>query len=230
MENKKYFTDIVILGAGLTGLTIAYYLNKAKKNFIILEQKERVGGVINTVNDSGFIYEEGPNTGVISNASVANIFEELSDKCNIEIADKNVEKRYVLKNGRWNALPTGLIDAISTPLFTFKDKLSLLKEPFCRPGKNPDEDLASLVKRRMGISFLNYAIDPFILGVYAGDPSKLITKYAFPKLYNLEQKYGSFIGGSIKRMFEKKSPDEKKNHQKSFFLYKRTILFDKCFT
>ena len=216
MEDKKYFTDIVIIGAGLTGLTIAYYLNKEKKNFIVLEKNERAGGVINTVNDSHFIYEEGPNTGVISNASVVNIFEELSGKCNIEIADKNVGKRYVLKNGKWNALPIGLIDAISTPLFTFKDKLKLLKEPFCEKGKNPDENLASLVKRRIGTSFLNYAIDPFVLGVYAGDPSKLITKYSFPKLYNLEQKYGSFIWGAVKLMLKRKTPDEKKISKKVF--------------
>lgn len=208
-ENKKYLTDIVIIGAGLTGLTIAYYLNKAKKKFILLEQNKRVGGVIDTINDSHFIYERGPNTGVISNISVVNLFEELSDKCNIEIADKNVGKKYVLKNESWVALPTGLIDAVNTPLFTFRDKLKLLGEPFCKRGKNPDEDLASLVKRRMGISFLNYAVDPFILGVYAGDPSKLITKYAFPKLYNLEQKYGSFVGGSIKQMLKKSVSDNK---------------------
>jgi oxygen-dependent protoporphyrinogen oxidase len=51
----------------------------------------------------------------------------------------------------------------------------------------------------MGQSFLDYAVDPFILGVYAGDPNYLIPKYALPKLYNLEQNYGSFIGGSIKK-------------------------------
>lgn len=47
--------------------------------------------------------------------------------------------------------------------------------------------------RRLGKSFLNYAVDPFLSGVYAGDPLKLITRYALPKLYNLEQQYGGFI-------------------------------------
>ena len=62
----------------------------------------------------------------------------------------------------------------------------------------------------MGQSFLDYAIDPFILGVYAGDPNRLVPKYALPKLYYLEQKYGSFIKGSFKKKFESKTDEEKK--------------------
>ena len=62
----------------------------------------------------------------------------------------------------------------------------------------------------MGDSFLNYAIDPFIIGVYAGDPGRLVPKYALPKLYNLEQEYGSFIGGSIRKQFKSKAEADKK--------------------
>jgi len=62
----------------------------------------------------------------------------------------------------------------------------------------------------MGQSFLDYAIDPFILGVYAGDPNRLVPKYALPKLYNLEHDFGSFIGGTIRKSFIKKTEDEKK--------------------
>jgi oxygen-dependent protoporphyrinogen oxidase len=105
---------------------------------------------------------------------------------------------------------------ITTPLFSWQDKFRLLGEPFRAPGKNPDESLADLVKRRMGQSFLDYAIDPFILGVYAGDPAQLVPKYALPKLYNLEQDYGSFIGGAIKKKRAKKEPEAEKATRKIF--------------
>jgi oxygen-dependent protoporphyrinogen oxidase len=68
----------------------------------------------------------------------------------------------------------------------------------------------------MGDSFLDYAIDPFVKGVYAGDPNYLIPKYALPKLYNLEQTYGSLIGGSVKKSFQKKSEMEKRANRKVF--------------
>ncbi|MTK52264.1 protoporphyrinogen oxidase [Paludibacter sp.] len=209
-------TDIIVIGAGLTGLTCAHHLAKKNRNFIVVETQNHVGGVINTVKEDGFVYETGPNTGVISHPEVADLFEDLKDKMTYEVADESAKKRYVLKKGKWVALPSGLVGGVTTPLFTWFDKFRLLGEPFRKPGTNPEETLAEMVKRRMGKSFLNYAVDPFVMGVYAGDPAQLVTKYALPKLYNLEQNYGSFIGGSVKKMREPKDPEMKKATKKIF--------------
>lgn len=208
--------DIVVIGAGLTGLTTSFYLQKTNADFLTLEKSNKVGGVIQTENENGYIFETGPNTGVVGQYEVAELFENLGSACELETPGKLVSKRYILKSGKWEAMPMGLGSAISTPLFTFADKLRVLGEPFRSPGKNPDEDLASMVKRRLGKSFLDYAIDPFIAGVYSGDPAALITRYALPKLYRLEQDYGSFIGGSIKKSFKKKTPEELKVTRKVF--------------
>jgi len=208
MDTKT--TETLILGAGLTGLTTAFNLKDNNKSFIVLEQNDTVGGVIKTHNKKGFTYESGPNSGMVGNVEVVKLFEKLEDKIEIEKANPAVKKRYILKNKNWEALPSGFISAITTPLFSLKDKFRILGEPFRKKGSNPNETLAGLVERRMGKSFLNYAIDPFILGVYAGDPNKLVPKYALPKLYDLEHDYGSFIGGTFKKSKEKKSDLEKK--------------------
>ncbi|MFW6268284.1 MAG: protoporphyrinogen oxidase [Marinilabiliaceae bacterium] len=192
----------VIIGAGLTGLTTAYYLKKKGWQVTILERDLRTGGAIHTYRENGFVFESGPNTGMISHPEVADLFEELSDQINVEPAREEAKRRLIWKHDRWHALPQSLKDGITTPLFSWKDKIKLLTEPFRGPGRNPNETLDHLVKRRMGKSFLDYAVDPFILGIYAGDPSQLVTRYALPKLYNLEQNYGSFIRGSIKKHAE----------------------------
>ncbi len=202
--------DVVIIGAGITGLATAHHLKKDGKDVLILEQSDRVGGVIKTVKENGYVYEEGPNSGVIGNVEVIRLFEDLKGECELEEANENVKRRLILKDGKWSALPTGLMSAINTPLFTLKDKFRVLGEPFRSKGSNPHETLAELVKRRLGKSFLDYAIDPFIIGVYAGDPNRLVPKYALPKLYYLEQDYGSFIGGSIKKGKLPKTDEEKK--------------------
>jgi oxygen-dependent protoporphyrinogen oxidase len=202
--------EVVIIGAGLTGLTTAFHLKKRELDFVVFEQANRAGGVIHSVSENGFLYEEGPNSGVISNAEVLHLFEDLGADCEMEVAASAVKKRYVLKNGKWEALPGGLKSAVITPLFSLKDKFRILLEPFRPKGKDPHETLAGLVRRRLGKSFLNYAIDPFIIGVYAGDPGRLVPKYALPKLYQLEQQYGSFIGGSIKKQFQPKTEEMKK--------------------
>ena len=202
--------DVVILGAGITALTTAHHLKKRGIDFLMLDQADRVGGVINTTTEKGYVYEWGPNSGVVGNVEVLRLFEELDGACELEIANESVKKRYILQKGKWEALPSSLMTAVKTPLFTLRDKFRILGEPFRAAGKNPEETLADMVKRRMGQSFLDYAIDPFIIGVYAGDPSRLVPKYALPKLYNLEQHYGSFIKGTIRKKFEPITAEEKK--------------------
>ncbi|PTN07812.1 protoporphyrinogen oxidase [Mangrovibacterium marinum] len=209
---------VAVIGAGLTGLTTAYYLRKKGIDVTVFEKADRPGGVIQTYRKDGFTYENGPSTGVLGTPEAAELIAELGDLCKLEIADEDAKYRWIWKGGRWVALPSGLLGGITTPLFRLADKLRLLGEPFRKPGTNPNESLASLVRRRMGESFLNYAVDPFILGIYSGDPERLVTKYALPKLYHLEQKYGSFIGGAIKKAKEPKSERDKKATREVFSL------------
>lgn len=214
--NKINHPKIAIIGAGLTGLTTAYYLKKAGFDVHVFEKADRVGGVIKTTYENGFIYESGPNTGILSNPEMVELLEDLKDECELEIADENAKARWIWKGKKWESLPSGIINGIKTPLFSFGDKLRILGEPFRKKGDNPQETLAELVLRRMGKSFLEYAVDPFILGIYSGDPAKLVTKYALPKLYRLEQDFGSFIGGAIKKKKLTKTKRDKKATREVF--------------
>lgn len=207
---------VAIVGAGLTGLTTAFYLKKAGIDFHIFEKSDKPGGVINTITKNGFTIETGPNTGVLGQPEAAELIENLQNYCELEIADENAKARWIWKGKRWEPLPSGLWGGIKTPLFKFSDKLRLLGEPFRKKGTNPNETLRELVLRRMGQSFLDYAVDPFILGIYSGDPAKLVPKYALPKLYRLEQEYGSFIGGAIKKARKPKTDWEKKATREVF--------------
>ena len=146
--------DVVILGAGITGMATAHHLKKKGFNFEVLDQADRIGGVIHSVKENGFLYEEGPNSGVVGNIEVLRLFEELSADCELEVAGGNVSKRYVLKSGKWEALPSGFKAAVKTPLFSWRDKFRILLEPFRSAGKNPHETLAGLVRRRWGKVFL----------------------------------------------------------------------------
>jgi len=199
MESSK---KAAIIGAGITGLTMAYYLKQAGVPVVVFEKENRVGGVIETVTENGFTFESGPNSGVLSNSAVVDLLHEMALYCHTEIANKNAAKRLIWKGKQWHPLPSDPLSGLTTPLFTMRDKLGIVGEPFRPKGGDPLESLASMVKRRLGKSFLDYAVDPFILGIYAGDPNYIVPKYALPKLYNLEQQYGSFIKGAIKKRKE----------------------------
>lgn len=214
MIELKY--DVVIVGAGLTGLTTAFYSAKQGKSVLVLEKNSRIGGQIETFHQEGFIFEKGPNTGVVSYPEVAELFQDLAPLCELETAKEESKRRLIWKGNRFHEIPSSLFGAITTPLFSLYDKFRILGEPFRKKGTNPKESVAELTRRRMGKSFLNYAVDPFLSGVYAGNPETLITKYALPKLYNLEQEYGGFVRGAFAKAKLPKSDRDKLATKKVF--------------
>ena len=201
--------DAIIIGAGLTGLSTAFYLLKSGKKVLIFEKENRTGGVMQTTYTDDFVYETGPNSGSMGSPEMAELFDDLGNAVELEVASELSKDRWIWKNGKWHSLPSGLWMGLTTPLFSLYDKFRILGEPFRKKGNNPHETVSELVKRRLGKSFLNYAVNPFISGIYAGDPSQLVTKYALSKLYNLEQTYGSFIGGAMKKAKTKTERDKK---------------------
>ncbi len=208
--------DTVIIGAGLTGLSTAFNLKNAGRDVLVLEKQNRIGGQIRTYTENGFTFESGPNTGVVSFPEVAELFQQLEGSCQLETACESSKRRLIWKGNRFHALPAGPLSAITTPLFTLTDKFRILGEPWRKKGDDPDESVGSLAQRRLGRSFYEYAVDPFISGVYAGDPMKLCTRYALPKLYNLEANYGSFIRGAIAKGKEPKSSRDRLATKKVF--------------
>lgn len=219
-EQNLEKTEVLVVGAGLTGLTTAYQLSKAGKNVHVLEQRKRVGGQIQTFCEDGFVFESGPTTGSVSTPEVAELMSDLAissdGKCLLETAPDSSKRRLIWKGDRFHDLPSGPLSAVSTPLFRFSDKIRILGEPWRKKGTDPDESVGSLACRRLGKSFVDYAVDPFLSGVYAGDPDTLITRYALPKLYNLEQNYGSFIRGSIAKAKEPKTDRDRLATKKVF--------------
>ena len=97
----------------------------------------------------------------------------------------------------------------------------MMKEPFI--GKSLDgynQSIAEFVTRRLGQEFLDYAINPFVAGVYAGNPEDLSVKSAFPKLYALEEEYGGLILGTIRSIRKRKKRKEQSKQSAKMFSFK----------
>ena len=206
--------DVVIIGAGLTGLTAAFHLKEAGLSLHLVEHRNRPGGVIESHSEGGFIYESGPTTGIISHAAVPRLFAAFPDlmctaspEANRRLILKSMGKQHTGEGQTFLPLPSSPLSGLKTPLFSMRDKLGILLEPFRARGQKENESIAELVVRRLGKSFLDYAVDPFIGGIYAGDPHRLVTRYALPKLYALEEQYGSFIRGAIAKAREPKDEE-----------------------
>jgi len=222
---KPSSKKIVIIGAGISGLTTAYLLSKNGFDVRIIERKSEVGGSIESVNENGFLFDRGPNSALETTHLINQLVEELNLKDELLYANKEANKRYILRSNKLHALPMSPPAFIKTELFSAKAKLRLLAEPFI--GRSNDgyyQSLAEFVKRRLGQEFLDYAINPFVAGVYAGRPEELSVKSAFPKLYALEEKYGGLIVGTVRSIRERKKRAEKSKQSAKMLSFKSGMI------
>ncbi|RMH78899.1 MAG: protoporphyrinogen oxidase [Calditrichaeota bacterium] len=191
-------SEIAIIGGGITGLATAYFLRRQGRDPIVLEKSLRLGGAIGTERVEGFLIEQGPNSILETTPVLQELIQGLGLPDQVVYAGERAKKRYIVRGGKLRPLPMSPPAFIASRLFSVHAKLRLLKEPFIPPAPpDADESLADFVRRRLGEEFLDYAINPFVAGVYAGRPEYLSVRSAFPKLHQLEQRYGSLIRGAI---------------------------------
>lgn len=190
--------SVAIVGGGITGLTAAYRLHRKNIPVTVYEAAPRVGGVINTERREGFLAESGPNSLLETSPKITSLIKDLGLENRRLYSNPAGNKRYVVRGRKPVPLPGSPAAFFTTPLFSIGAKLRLVAEPFIRRSpESLEESLAQFVKRRIGAEFLDYAINPFVGGVYAGDPERLSVRQAFPKLHALEQRYGSLILGQF---------------------------------
>ena len=213
--------SVIIIGGGISGLTAAYKLQQAGYSVTILERSERVGGAMYTHLEDGWLAEFGPNTILETNSKIKSLVTELGLDEEKVYSNSVSSNRFIVKNAKLLSLPKSLLSFLSSSLFNWKSKLKILREPFVPKWQNQyEESLSEFVLRRLGKNFLDYAVNPFVSGVYAGDPEKLSVKHALPKLYQLEQDYGSLIKGQVKKAKLAANEDEIPKNKARMFSFK----------
>jgi protoporphyrinogen/coproporphyrinogen III oxidase len=211
--------SVVIIGGGISGLATAWWLHKAGISVTVLERGKEFGGTMQTVHDHGWLVETGPNSALETTPLFKTLFSDLRLTDEVVYAGDVGNNRYILREGSLHALPTTPPAFFKSKLWSFPGKLRLLKEPFVGRA-DEEETIAQFVERRLGKEFLDYAINPFVAGVYAGNPEQLSVRAAFPKLYALEEKYGGLIKGQIQGRRERKQRAEQSKDRARMFAFK----------
>ncbi|HWD21348.1 MAG TPA: protoporphyrinogen oxidase [Verrucomicrobiae bacterium] len=189
---------VAVIGGGITGLTAAFTLQRRGIPVRLWEHASRVGGVIQSIRRGDYLAEFGPNSILETSPLIGDLVRDLGLEGRRIYSAPTAEKRYVVRGRAPVALPGTPGEFLRTPLFSLSAKLRLLAEPFISPAPaDEEESIAQFVRRRLGQEFLDYAINPMVAGVYAGDPNRLSVRQAFPKLHALEQRYRSLILGQV---------------------------------
>jgi oxygen-dependent protoporphyrinogen oxidase len=211
--------SVIVVGAGISGLSTAYFLDRAGSDVTLLELEAVSGGTMQTVREDGWLVETGPTSSLETTPLLREMVKELGIGDEWVYADASADKRYILRGGKLHPLPMTPLAFLVSSLWGGRAKLRLLGEPIV--GRAPaEESIAQFVTRRLGKEFLDYAIDPFVSGVYAGDPARLSVRAAFPKLYALEEKYGGLMKGMILGAGERRQRAEKAKDKARMFSFR----------
>lgn len=192
--------SVAVVGSGATGLAAAYRLHSRGHLVTVYEAAPRVGGVVRTERREGYLAEAGPNTLTEADPAVLELLEEVGLAARRLDAAPAARTRYIVRGGRPVALPSSPRELLTTRALSLRAKLTILGEALVpRRTRESDETVATFVRRRLGGEVLDYVADPFVAGIYAGDPWALSLRHAMPRLHALEQAHRSLVRGALAR-------------------------------
>ncbi len=206
MDLKHY--DVVIAGAGLSGLSVAHFLNKLhpELDVAIFEKASRPGGAIQSMYQQGFLAEWGAH-GFLDNVPESReLLEDLGLDQEAQKAPLKQFLRYVSRKGRLVALPQSPGQVIRGRFMPFEGKLRILADLWKKP-RTEEQTMAQWAAYRFGPAILPL-VDAAVTGTYSGDMEKLSIDAVMPGLRRLELDLGSVIRGALKMIKQGRSANK----------------------
>jgi oxygen-dependent protoporphyrinogen oxidase len=202
---------IAIIGGGIAGLTAAYELSRlaasgAAVEVVLFETSHRLGGIVETVREGGFIIECGPDAWVTEKPWARELAEELGLGDELMPSNDAARKTYVLMDRQLKAMPNGMrmmvpadLDALEkSELFTSEAKQAFHNEvnraaELKAAAPQHDESVASFVQRHFGDEVLATIGAPLLRGVFGGDVNQLSVRAVMAPFVAMEREHGSLI-------------------------------------
>lgn len=189
---------VIVVGGGIWGLTCARRLaSLTPADVVVLERAGRVGGVIESASEAGYLVERGPNAFPDANPVTLELARELGlgDRL-VEASEAAGRNRFLMLGGRLKMLPNSLPSFLGSDLLSWVAKAELVAERFKpRRRRLDDESIDAFARRRGGREIAATLADAFVTGVLAGDPKLLSVQASFPRLAGFERDHGSLTAG-----------------------------------
>ncbi len=201
---------VVIVGGGISGLSIAEAISRKSEaegrpvDVTVLESEAEPGGKIRTLEQDGFVVETGPHGFLDKEPEVFALTDRLGLADDLIQADESSAKRYIVRQGKLRLVPMKPSQGVFSDILPFFAKLRLGMEPFSKARPAHEETVWEFAARRIGKTAADVLVDAMVTGIYGGDPKALSLKSAFPRMYELESKYGGLVKAQMALAKEKK--------------------------
>jgi protoporphyrinogen/coproporphyrinogen III oxidase len=203
---------IAVIGGGLAGLAAAYQLACDGIEFTLFEASSRLGGIVETVRQEGFVIECGPDSWVTEKPAARELAIELGLEDQIIPSNDQWRRTYVLHGRELVPIPDGMRmmvpskwgPLLESPLFSWQARLAYLREPkradeLKASAPVHDESVASFVRRHFGDEVTRTIAGPLLAAVFGGDVEQLSVRAVMPAFVRVEAEQGSLVS-AIQRL------------------------------
>lgn len=192
--------DTLVIGGGVSGLTLAHELMLKGRHVVLLERQVAVGGNAVSERIGGYLMEHGPS----SLNAAAEGADPISTRLGLEnervFLGDDVKYRYLTKNAALSGIPVHPLGFFTSSYLSTRGRLAMACELFKPVGKSGvEESVDAFCRRRFGAEFAERIIDPLTGGLFAASSSDLAAQATFPALVEMEQRYGSITAGAFLR-------------------------------
>lgn len=202
--------DLIIVGAGLSGLSLAHFYRKLnpEADILLLEKGLRPGGAIRTFSRDGYLAEWGAH-GFLDNSEASR--EILADTGLDRVAQRaplGSFVRYICRRGKLVMIPQSPGRIIASSILPLSAKLRVLGELWKKPLAG-EQTVSRWIEHRFGPAILPFA-DAVFTGTYAGDINRLCIDAVLPGIRGLEMEHGSVLRGLVRSRRKKKTENKGK--------------------
>ena len=193
--------DILIIGAGISGLTVAWKLHQAGRDVRVIEAGRFAGGVMQTKSRDGFLLETGPFNVMVRDVAFESLLDDFADEIGVIAASKSAgRKRFILCHDRLLEVPSNPIKLMTSPLLSFGARVRLLRGlMFSTPGRDEDS-IDESAARRFGPEVADTFVSAMVSGIVAGNSRMLHLKSSFPNLARIDRTTRSPLGFALMKI------------------------------
>ncbi|MDX1926652.1 MAG: protoporphyrinogen oxidase [Pirellulaceae bacterium] len=199
---------IAVIGGGISGLAAAWQLSRSPNvEATLLEASDRVGGVLETIYDQGYLIERSADNFATLIPDALEFCRETGFESQLIRPQDKDRRAFVLNRGRILPIPLGFslmqptrIDSmLLTGTLSMAGKLRVAQEFFVpRRDSDEDESLESFALRRLGREAFESLVEPIVSGIFTADPKTLSMQATMPQFVEMERKHGGLIRGHLK--------------------------------
>ncbi len=187
-------TDVLVIGGGISGLSVARLLAREGAGVEVWEASERVGGKIRSVAVDGYLTEQSASM-VLNFRPEVNRFLALTGLGEDKVPRATVANRYLASRDGLISVPETPLAMLASPLWSLSGRLRLLLEPFIPRNQGGDETVSEFITRRFGRELLDKIMESYVAGPLASDPDFADARAVLPRMNELERRYGSLTMG-----------------------------------